>query len=94
MSDFKVPSPAELQQHVSAFIAASPETISRGGRRPDVFQFDYLPRDIKAHLDRFVIEQTRRRRSSRSPSAITTITSAICARSPRKILRRRASWST
>jgi ATP-dependent Clp protease ATP-binding subunit ClpX len=25
--------------------------------RPDAFEFEYLPRDIKAHLDRFVIQQ-------------------------------------
>jgi len=39
------------------------------------FEFHFLPRDIKAHLDRFVIKQSKRRRFSRLQSAITTTTS-------------------
>src|SRR2546423_15670190 len=42
--------------------APTEEKPSATGDEP--FVFDFLPRDIKAHLDRFVIKRTKRRRSS------------------------------
>src|SRR5437016_14323955 len=43
------------------------------------FEFNLLPRDIKAHLDRFVIKQRKQRRSSRLPFAIITTMPITCA---------------
>ncbi len=50
-------------ENVSFASMAQPETAEAGGDheppapRGDEFRFDFLPRDIKAHLDRFVIQQ-------------------------------------
>ena len=48
---------------VSFATFAQPDAVEGGGDEkptkpdPDAFAFDFLPRDIKAHLDRFVIKQ-------------------------------------
>ncbi|MDQ3622583.1 MAG: AAA family ATPase, partial [Verrucomicrobiota bacterium] len=73
MSDPKLPSPEELRRQLAEFIktqfgsevrfAAFPQTSEvppdpePEAAERDVFVFDKLPRDIKAHLDRFVIQQ-------------------------------------
>lgn len=73
MSEPKFPSPDELQQKLSEFmksqfggevsvsthvhtdaLGTEPEETTGGD---EVFSFHHLPRDIKAHLDRFVIKQ-------------------------------------
>jgi ATP-dependent Clp protease ATP-binding subunit ClpX len=66
------PSPEEFQRQLSDFVrqhfqhargpAAQPEGAggTEGGEskpKPEQFEFKYKPRDVKAHLDRFVIKQ-------------------------------------
>src|SRR5213080_2944882 len=66
------PSPEEFQRQLSDFVrhhfqtargptpayetSGAPES-KESQARPEQFAFDYKPRDIKAHLDRFVIKQ-------------------------------------
>jgi ATP-dependent Clp protease ATP-binding subunit ClpX len=73
MSDPKFPSPDELQKKLTEFMksqfgdqvafTAVPMTEEEDGEeeappaKEGTFEFHYLPRDIKAHLDRFVIQQ-------------------------------------
>jgi ATP-dependent protease Clp ATPase subunit len=58
MSDFKTPSPDELQQNLTSFMSTQFDDETRDDdAEPEVFRFSHLPRDIKAHLDRFVIQQ-------------------------------------
>ena len=51
---------------VSTHVAAAPEEALPDGEpaaaSDDVFQFRKLPRDIKAHLDRYVIQQDEAKR--------------------------------
>src|SRR5581483_10897519 len=73
MSEPKFPTPEELQQKISEFmktqfggnVSVSTHVATEPDGAPtydfemddDFFEFDYLPRDIKAYLDRFVIKQ-------------------------------------
>ena len=58
MSDFKTPSPDELQQNLTSFMNQPfSDELPEEDLEPEVFRFSQLPRDIKAHLDRFVIQQ-------------------------------------
>ena len=78
MSEPNFPSPEELQQKLSDFMKtqfgshvsvstqvspASEEPAGEGTTRGDaVFEFRHLPRDIKSHLDRYVIRQDEAKR--------------------------------
>ena len=69
MSETNPPGPDELQRRLQAFLqtafqqpaspasepAGAPETVA--GETDDIFNFNLTPREIKAHLDRFVIKQ-------------------------------------
>ena len=69
MSEPNFPGPEELQKKLQAFLqsafvqpgrpaaAASGETTDEAGSAEAVFDFKLTPREIKAHLDRFVIKQ-------------------------------------
>ena len=73
MSDPNLPTPEQLHQRLQEFLRASftqtpasatPQETAESGeppapepRRHPVFQFPFTPRDIKRHLDRFVIRQ-------------------------------------
>jgi len=70
MSDRSFPTPEQLQQRLQEFLRsgfqpAEPEADGTPGddsakereQREAVFSFNLMPRDIKAHLDRFVIRQ-------------------------------------
>jgi ATP-dependent Clp protease ATP-binding subunit ClpX len=73
MSEPKMPTPEELQKKLNEFMKSNfgnqvsfttfaqpePAGLDDGEQEktPDQFAFDYLPRDIKAYLDRFVIKQ-------------------------------------
>jgi ATP-dependent Clp protease ATP-binding subunit ClpX len=70
MSDPNFPGPEELQRRLQAFLqsafqqqgrpaAAEPAgaTDEPAGADKNIFDFNLTPRDIKAHLDRFVIKQ-------------------------------------
>ena len=67
--DKKVPTPEELQRGLQEMLGrmgavsftapgvSEEGAVQAAGRREQVFEFGYKPRDIKAHLDRFVIRQ-------------------------------------
>lgn len=71
MSDSNLPTPEQLHQHLQEFLRTSfaqkssekpkAETSETEGETTDkkhpVFEFSFTPRDIKRHLDRFVIKQ-------------------------------------
>ena len=69
MSEPNLPGPDELQRRLQAFLQtafqqpASPASEPAGGPEPvagdtdDIFNFHLTPREIKAHLDRYVIKQ-------------------------------------
>jgi len=69
-SEQQLPSPEEIQRKLDEFlkreygdrVAAKTETVETGAgdgkpAAPLTFEFDFKPKDIKAHLDRFVIRQ-------------------------------------
>jgi endopeptidase Clp ATP-binding regulatory subunit ClpX len=55
MSDPAAPSPADFSAPLDTFFAT--DFAEPPLERPDPLVFDSLPRDLKAHLDRFVIRQ-------------------------------------
>ena len=69
MSETTLPGPDELQRRLQTFLQtafqqpASPASEPAGapevavGESDDIFNFNLTPREIKAHLDRFVIKQ-------------------------------------
>ena len=73
MNEPNFPTPEELQKKLTDFmktqfgshvsistqVAPEPDEVASDepAEAPDAFSFTHLPRDIKAHLDRFVIEQ-------------------------------------
>ncbi|MBE2180329.1 MAG: AAA family ATPase [Chthoniobacterales bacterium] len=70
MSDPSIPGPEELQRRLQAMLQSAFQQTDRPGEGQaagepenaavadgDVFDFDLTPREIKAHLDRFVIKQ-------------------------------------
>ncbi|HEY5792964.1 MAG TPA: AAA family ATPase, partial [Chthoniobacterales bacterium] len=70
MSEPAMPSPEEIQRRLNELLranfGANPQAQSEASAPPDpptpparevVFEFQYLPADIKRHLDRFVIRQ-------------------------------------
>ena len=52
-----VPGMGEARDHDLRTVEEDGEDESEARRDADIFGFDYRPRDIKAHLDRFVIRQ-------------------------------------
>src|SRR5689334_18046682 len=56
-----MPSPEEMQARISelmsAHFGATADFADEIVEKPDPLIFDKLPRDIKAHLDRYVIKQ-------------------------------------
>ena len=69
MSEPNLPTPEQLQQRLQEFLRASfaapaqaspaenAEEPATGQKAHPVFEFKLTPRDIKRHLDRFVIQQ-------------------------------------
>ena len=69
MSEPSLPTPEQLQQRLQEFLRssfshgaqASPAETGEAGEEPvagsAIFDFQFTPRDIKRHLDRFVIRQ-------------------------------------